>query len=50
MLAMANKKSTLRGRDARNGEFIPVSVARRRKATAIVERVPVSGAKRKRSR
>lgn len=28
-----------RGRDARNGQFIPVAQARRRKATAIVESV-----------
>lgn len=25
------------GRDARNGQFIPVAVAQRRKATAVVE-------------
>lgn len=42
-------KTTLRGRDARTGEFIPVAVARRRKATAVVERVPVTRAKGKRS-
>jgi hypothetical protein len=46
---MANRKTTLRGRDARSGEFIPVPVARRRKSTAIVERAPVPGAKPKRS-
>ena len=33
---MANGK---RGRDARTGRFIPVKVAQRRKATAIVETV-----------
>lgn len=27
------------GRDARNGQFIPVNVAKRRKATAIVESI-----------
>jgi hypothetical protein len=30
------------GRDARNGQFIPVKVARRRKATAIVQRIRVA--------
>lgn len=29
------------GRDAKTGEFIPVAVARRRKATAIVETIKV---------
>lgn len=28
-----------RGRDARNGQFIPVKVAQRRKSTAVVEHV-----------
>jgi hypothetical protein len=28
----------LRGRDAKTGRFIPLDVARRRKATAIIER------------
>ena len=31
------------GRDAKTGKFIPVKEAERRKATAIVERVPNSG-------
>ncbi len=31
------------GRDAKTGEFIPVKEAERRKATAIVERVPNPG-------
>lgn len=35
---MANK----RGRDARNGQFIPVKVAERRKATAVVETIKKS--------
>ena len=39
---MANKrKSTLKGRDAGTGKFIPVDEARRRKSTAVVERVPL---------
>ena len=33
---MANSK---RGRDARTGRFIPVKVAQRRKATAVVETI-----------
>jgi len=41
---MANRK---RGRDARTGRFIPVSVAQRRKATAIVETVKPKKAKAK---
>ena len=40
-----------RGRDAKTGQFIPVAVAERRKATAIVETVKKSpqgkGGKRK---
>lgn len=35
------------GRDARNGRFIPVSVAQRRKATAVVETIKVCTKKRK---
>lgn len=33
------KKVVKRGRDAGNGQFIPVKEAERRKKTAIVERV-----------
>jgi hypothetical protein len=33
-------KTRLIGRDAGNGQFIPVSEARRRKRTAVVERIP----------
>lgn len=33
------KKTIKVGRDARTGKFIPVSVARRRKATAVVETI-----------
>ncbi|WP_286182953.1 hypothetical protein [Labrenzia sp. R4_1] len=32
-------KTHKRGRDAKNGRFLPVKVAERRKATAIVETV-----------
>ena len=47
-MGMANKhKSTQRGRDSRTGEFIPVSEARRRKATAEVQNIPLPGRKRK---
>jgi len=47
---MTKRKTTLRGRSARTGKFIPVAVARRRKATSVVERIPVSNAKGKRTR
>jgi len=35
--------STLRGRDAKTGEFIPVKEARERPNTTVVERVPLPG-------
>jgi hypothetical protein len=35
--------STLKGRDARTGQFIPVKEARQRPTTTTVERVPKSG-------
>jgi hypothetical protein len=35
--------STLKGRDARTGQFIPVKDARQRPNTTTVERVPKSG-------
>ncbi len=35
--------SRLAGRDARTGEFIPVSEARRRPTTTVVERLPLPG-------
>ena len=45
---MARKKPCRKiGRDAKNGQFIPVSVARRRKATAVVETIPCKPRKRK---
>lgn len=40
---MAESKTTLKGRDARNGQFIPVKVARSHPSTTVVERVPKSG-------
>ncbi len=36
-------KTFLVGRDAKNGQFIPIAVARRRKATATVNRIPRPG-------
>lgn len=49
LVGMAKKKAktTLRGRDAGSGKFIPVSEARRRKKTATVERIPIVRRKRK---
>jgi hypothetical protein len=37
-----------RGRDARNGQFIPVKVAEQRKSTAVVETVKPKKRKAKR--
>lgn len=37
----SKRKYRLVGRDSGSGEFIPVAVARRRKRTATVERIPV---------
>ena len=36
-------KTSLRGRDAKTGEFIPVEEARQRPNTTTVERVPKPG-------
>ena len=36
-------QSTLRGRDAESGKFIPVSEARANPKTTVVERVPLPG-------
>lgn len=46
---MSSKKpeTSLRGRDARTGEFIPVKEARQRPNTTTVERVPFPGKGRK---
>jgi hypothetical protein len=35
--------STLKGRDARTGQFIPIKEARQRPNTTVVERVPKPG-------
>jgi hypothetical protein len=35
--------STLKGRDAKTGQFIPVKDARQRPNTTVVERVPKPG-------
>jgi len=40
---MARGQSSLRGRDAGNGQFMPVDRARARPDTATVERVPKPG-------
>lgn len=36
---MASKKQTQIGRDAKNGQYIPVSEARRRPSTTVIETV-----------
>jgi hypothetical protein len=38
-----DSKTTLKGRDASTGQFIPVSEARQRPTTTVVERVPKPG-------
>lgn len=38
-----DRESSLRGRDAKTGEFIPVEEARRHPETTVVERVPLPG-------
>jgi hypothetical protein len=40
-------ETSLRGRDAKSGEFIPVKEARQRPNTTVVERVPLPGKGRK---
>jgi hypothetical protein len=44
---MAKPKARLLGRDARTGQFIPVDEARKKKATAVVERIPLPKHKKK---
>jgi hypothetical protein len=46
---MSQKKpeTSLKGRDARSGQFIPVKEARQRPSTTVVERVPLPGKGRK---
>ncbi len=43
IMATKDRESSLRGRDAKTGEFIPVSEARQRPNTTVVERVPLPG-------
>jgi hypothetical protein len=43
------KKFTLRGRDAGTGRFLTLKAARKRKKTAVVERIPLSKRRRKKS-
>jgi hypothetical protein len=40
---MSESKSTLKGRDAGTGRFIPVKEARQHPSTTVVERVPKPG-------
>lgn len=40
---MSKRESTLKGRDARNGQFIPVDKARKDPSRTVVERVPLPG-------
>lgn len=40
-------ETSLRGRDAKTGEFIPVKEARQRPSSTVVERVPLPGKGRK---
>lgn len=42
-MAKKERESTLKGRDARTGQFIPVEDARQRPSTTVVERVPLPG-------
>lgn len=42
-MASKERESTLKGRDARTGQFIPVKEARERPNTTVVERVPLPG-------
>lgn len=47
---MPKRKSRLQGRDADSGEFISVEEARRRRKTAVVERIPLPRRRGKRKR
>jgi hypothetical protein len=42
-MSRKESKTSLRGRDARTGEFTTVKKAREHKSTHVVERVPKSG-------
>ena len=48
-LKVVQKKpeTSLKGRDAKTGQFIPVKEARQRPNTTVVERVPLPGKGRK---
>jgi hypothetical protein len=48
-MAKGKKKFTFRGRDAGSGRFIKVKDARKRKRTAVVERIPLPTRRRKKS-
>jgi len=40
-MSKEKRKSTLRGRDAETGRFIPIEEARRHPKTTVVERAPL---------
>lgn len=41
---MAKKKiTTLKGRDSKTGQFIPIKEAKRRPSTTEIERIPIPG-------
>jgi hypothetical protein len=42
-MASKERETSLKGRDARTGQFIPVKDARQRPSTTTVERVPLPG-------
>ena len=42
-MSSKDSRTSLRGRDAKSGEFIPVKEARQRPNTTTVERVPKPG-------
>ena len=46
-MASKERETSLKGRDARTGQFIPVKDARQRPNTTVVERVPLPGKGRK---
>ncbi len=47
MARQKKPRTTLRGRDAETGRFIPVETARKKSKTAVVERVPLPGKAKK---
>lgn len=46
-MSQRKPETSLKGRDAGTGRFIPVREARRRPSTTVVERVPLPGKGRK---